>query len=197
VATQKVDILPVWIEGTHRAFPKGAKLPSPTARNLKVFIGKPIDADRLLEESKEMGTTERYKHISASAQRAVEALRDRDVAREKKRGLDLSELFTDLQNRFSPDSVDSPLSFYFSLGQLDSSKWTVMVDARSCSVHMGKPPAGKADCVVKTSPEIFRKIVEEAYAPSVEEFMTGAIKTNALELLQQFPSAFQLGAPRD
>ncbi len=197
VATQKVDILPVWIEGTHRAFPKGAKLPSPTSRNLKVFIGQPLDADVMLEESKDMGVTDRYKHISASAQRAVEALRDRDVAREKKRGLDLSDLFNDLQHRFSVDAIDTPLCFYFSLGKLDESKWTVMVDSKSCSVHMGKPPAGKADCVVKTTPDIFRKIVEEAYAPSVEEFMTGAIKTNALELLQQFPSAFQLGASRD
>lgn len=45
---------------------------------------------------------------------------------------------------------------------------------------------------VKTSPELFRRIVQESYVPSMDEFVTGAIKTNAPDLLVQFQSVFGL-----
>ena len=38
VASQKVNVLPVFIEGTPRALPKGQSLPSIASRKLKVFI---------------------------------------------------------------------------------------------------------------------------------------------------------------
>ena len=46
--------------------------------------------------------------------------------------------------------------------------------------------------MLKTSPEIFIKIVREAYTPSPMEFMTGAIKSNDISLLQTFQKAFDL-----
>jgi long-chain acyl-CoA synthetase len=55
--------------------------------------------------------------------------------------------------------------------------------------------AGKinpADCVLKTSPDIFTRIVREAYIPSPAEFMTGTVKSNNIQLLVTFQKVFQL-----
>src|SRR5690606_17157 len=75
VDSQVVDVLPMYIEGTHRALPKGQKLPSPTARKLKVYIGPVLRAHDLRRECQGMSSTERFDHISKRAQAAVEALR--------------------------------------------------------------------------------------------------------------------------
>ena len=56
----------------------------------------------------------------------------------------------------------------------------------------GKPTHGRADCVVKTSPEMFRKMVNESYVPSMDEFMNGHIKTNDVGLLMAFQNIFAL-----
>jgi long-chain acyl-CoA synthetase len=48
--------------------------------------------------------------------------------------------------------------------------------------------------VVKTSPEIFRRIVREGYVPDVAEFMSGTIKTNDPSLMLEFAKVFQLGS---
>ena len=69
----------------------------------------------------------------------------------------------------------------------------VRVDKDGCLVKPGKPDGGTADCVLKTSPEIFTRIVREAYTPSPTEFMTGAIKSNDIGLLLTFQKVFQLG----
>jgi long-chain acyl-CoA synthetase len=71
-------------------------------------------------------------------------------------------------------------------------KWTVRVDARACDVRPGKPEGGQADCVLKTSPEIFAKIVRESYIPSPADFVSGAIKSNDVQLLMTFQKVFQL-----
>ncbi|RYZ68081.1 MAG: hypothetical protein EOP08_01360, partial [Proteobacteria bacterium] len=88
---------------------------------------------------------------------------------------------------------DNPLSFYFTLGQDDTSKWTVLVDKAGCNIQQGKPASGTADCVLKTSPEMFMRIVREGYTPGPAEFMTGAVKSNDVGLLIEFQRVFQLG----
>jgi long-chain acyl-CoA synthetase len=62
-------------------------------------------------------------------------------------------------------------------------------------VRPGKPAGGQADCVLKTSPEIFTKIVREAYVPSPADFMSGAVKSNDVALLMTFQKIFQLDQP--
>jgi long-chain acyl-CoA synthetase len=52
-----------------------------------------------------------------------------------------------------------------------------------------------ADCVLKTSPAMFTRIVRERYMPSPAEFMAGAIKSNNIALLLTFQKAFQLESP--
>jgi len=53
-----------------------------------------------------------------------------------------------------------------------------------------------ADCVLKTSPDLFARIVREAYVPSPAEFMSGAVKTNNVGLLLEFQKAFRLLEPQ-
>jgi long-chain acyl-CoA synthetase len=62
-------------------------------------------------------------------------------------------------------------------------------------VRPGKPEGGTADCVLKTSPEFFTRIVREAYVPSPADFMSGAIKSNDVGLLVTFQKVFQLDQP--
>jgi long-chain acyl-CoA synthetase len=104
----------------------------------------------------------------------------------------LASLFADLEHRFVPGVVTKPTSFYFSLGEDNQGKWTLELSAESCVFRQGRPADGKADCVLKTSPELFTKIVRESYTPSVSEFMTGKIKSNDIKLLQVFQKAFGL-----
>jgi long-chain acyl-CoA synthetase len=61
-------------------------------------------------------------------------------------------------------------------------------------VKEGKHVAA-ADCVLKTSPDLFTRIVREAYVPSPAEFMSGAVKTNNVGLLLEFQKTFRLLEP--
>lgn len=191
VATQKVDILPVWIEGTHRALPKGKSLPSLTSRKLKVRIGKPLEASKLVQASKGATGNDLWDFIAESAYQSMVDLRDLGV--KKTGGEDiLQPLFSELNQKFERDQLDQPVTYYFTLGASDDQKWSIVVNANDCSIYQGKPKNGAADCVVKTSPEIFRKIVQEKYVPSFDEFMNGTIKTNSPDLLARFGAVFKL-----
>ena len=59
----------------------------------------------------------------------------------------------------------------------------------AASVHDGKLTED-ADCICKTSGEIFNKIWNEGFRPGIMDFMSGKIKSNAPQLLQQFLEAF-------
>jgi long-chain acyl-CoA synthetase len=104
----------------------------------------------------------------------------------------LGPVFAELERRFVRGAVSEPLSFYFSLGERE--RWTLRIDAERCRVTRGKPE-GAADCVLKTSPEMFRRIVREAYTPSPSEFFAGTVKSNNIELLLVFQRAFRLSEP--
>jgi long-chain acyl-CoA synthetase len=104
----------------------------------------------------------------------------------------LGELFSELHARFVPHAVDRPVSYYISVGDDADDKWTIEIEGERCMVSPGRPRAGKADCVLKTTPEIFTKIVRESYTPSVAEFMSGKVKSNDIALLQTFQKIFDL-----
>ena len=107
----------------------------------------------------------------------------------------LIELFAELETKFRAGEAERPLSYYVSLGNDELAKWTVRVDAARCHVRPGKPEGGEADCVLKTSPEIFAKIVRESYVPSPADFMSGVFKSNDVALLMTFQRVFQLDTP--
>ena len=194
-----VDILPLFLGGTHAAMPKGAILP--TRRELLARIGPPLCVADLRRVTARMTPADAAREVARLAREAVLALRDGAVLdlatgapQAGERANPLVELFAELQGKFRAGEVERPLSYYVSLGNDDLAKWTVRVDPTGCDVRPGKPD-GQADCVLKTSPEIFTKIVRESYVPSPADFMSGLIKSNDVALLMTFQKVFQLDQP--
>ena len=196
----EVDLLPVWLGGTYESLPKHGKVP--TKLEVTARIGPPLEYAELRRLTRGMRPVEAARTVAHLAQEAVESLRDgavldlrarRDVGEVVARKHPIVALFDDLRGRFVPGGVDEPVSFYFTLGNEPEAKWTVRVDATSCSVTQGKAEGAQADCVLKTSPELFARIVREAWQPGPAEFMTGAVKSNDVGLLMKFTQAFRLG----
>ena len=198
--TYGVDILPLYLVGTRDAMPKGGKIP--LKRDLEARIGPPITCNDMRRLTKGLSHGDASREIAKLAHRVVTALRTGiilDVSRLE--SLDesaapsqhpLVTLFAELEGKFQKDSVDKPVSFYFTLGGDAQAKWTVNVSKTACEVKAGKPQGGTADCVLKTTPEIFTKIVRDAYTPGPSEFLSGAIKSNDVSLLMTFPKVFAL-----
>ncbi len=192
----QVDILPVWLGGTYAALPKGGKVIR--RRDVQVRIGPVLELGELRRLTAGMTGADAARTVARLAERAVLALSRGEV-------LDLTRLqpevvpqlpeakptldsvFRELETRFKAGSVDQPISYYFSLGE---ERWTVHVSHDSCQVRPGK--IASADCVLKTSPDIFTRIVREAYVPSPAEFLAGTVKSNNIQLLVTFQKVFQL-----
>jgi long-chain acyl-CoA synthetase len=210
--TYAVDILPMFLEGTREAMPKGQKVPM--SRDIVARIGPPLGVEDMRRLTRGMTPADAAREVSRLAQQAVMALRAGDILdlaglglekptpseegappadRVPRREHPLVTLFAELESKFKPGVVPKPLSFYFTLGGDPLAKWTVKVDASSCEIRPGKPEGSAADCVLKTSPEIFARIVREAYTPGVAEFLSGAVKSNDVELLLTFQKVFELG----
>jgi long-chain acyl-CoA synthetase len=211
--TYGVDILPVYLQGTREAMPKGARLP--TSRELTARIGLPLTVEELRRLTHGMTPADAAREASRLAREAILALRaktllDTTKLQPKKARVEgevhlngkangvakehpLVTLFSELGTKFKPGSTQKPISFYFTLGGGPDAKWTVKVDKESCDIRPGKPEGDAADCVLKTSPEIFEKIVREAYVPGAAEFLSGAVKSNDIELLLTFQKVFELG----
>jgi len=88
----------------------------------------------------------------------------------------LQKTFEEFKGRYKPGKVDEKLTFYFSLGDAEGQKWTMTIDPQSCEVHQGK--ADDADVFLKTSEELFLKLLRGEWKPGVMDFMKGKIKSN-------------------
>jgi 1-acyl-sn-glycerol-3-phosphate acyltransferase len=195
-----IDILPVFLGGTHASLPKGATVPR--KRDIVARIGPPLLAADVRRLTEGLSMADAAREVARIAREAVIALRDGkviDLANAKERGElaparehPLVKLFGELESKFRAGELQTPVSYYVSLGNDQLAKWTVRVDANGCEVRPGKPEGGQADCVLKTSPEFFAKIVRECYVPSAADFMSGAIKSNDVGLLVTFQKVFQL-----
>jgi long-chain acyl-CoA synthetase len=213
VLNYKVDVLPLWLGGTHKALPKGASIPIPRKRHVEVRIGPPLTVEQLEVRVTGMKRSDAYREVARLAHDAVAALRDGrqiDLDRDEVPGpaprtrsgklaiagagekSAMTVLFEELQGRFVPGAVAKPTSFYFSVGEAADGKWTLELSAEAAKFRAGRPDSGTADCVLKTSVEIFEKIVRAHYTPSVAEFMSGKVKSNDIALLQVFQKAFDL-----
>jgi long-chain acyl-CoA synthetase len=197
-----VDLLQMYLGGTHAAMPKGS--PIPTRRDMIARIGPPLCVSDLRQLTAAMTPADAAREVARVARAAVAALRDGqvlDLARLQGETVPadaenpLIGLFAELETKFRAGEVEKPLSYYVSLGSDELAKWTVRVDAARCQVRPGKPEGGEADCVLKTSPEIFAKIVRESYVPSPADFMSGVFKSNDVALLMTFQRVFQLDGP--
>ncbi len=98
----------------------------------------------------------------------------------------LEEIFTNLPTRYVAEQFPEPFSFYFSLGD---TKKTVICENSGCTINDGRT-VETADCVCKTSPELFIKIWDEGYRPGMKDFLTGTIKSNNPNALQDFLKGF-------
>ncbi|MEZ4219302.1 MAG: AMP-binding protein [Polyangiaceae bacterium] len=194
-----IDILPVCLVGTNRALPKGSTVLR--RRDVAARIGPPLCIDDLRRLTAGMSSSEASRAVTELTRRAILALRRGnvlDVSRmdalpdEDSQAIDdsLAAVFEDLPGRFVPGSVKEPVSFYFALGERD--RFTLKITPEGCEVLEGKA-VDRADCVLKTTPELFRRIVREGYTPTPAEFMSGEVKSNDIALLMTFQKAFGLG----
>ncbi|EYF06286.1 AMP-binding protein [Chondromyces apiculatus] len=196
-----VDILPVYLGGTFEALPKGRSLP--TRRDVVARIGPPLNVTDLRRLTAGMKPAAAYRKVAELTQRAVTALRDGgvlDLSRiehlddaASKKEHPLVALFREVTARYVPGRVEQSVTYYITLGPEADDKWTLRVDPDGCGAHLGKPPSGQADCVLKTSPEIFTKMIREGYVPGPVEIMSGQVKSNDASLLLLFPRVFDLG----
>jgi long-chain acyl-CoA synthetase len=100
----------------------------------------------------------------------------------------LRDTLDGLKARFHPGSVDKKTTYYLSLGDLPEEKWTVTLTPTTCDLAPGK--IGTADCVLKTSAELFIKMLAGTHKPGPMDFMSGKIKTSDLDLLLRLQKAF-------
>jgi len=199
--THGVDILPVYLGGTYEALPRGRALP--TRREVVARIGPPLEIAELRRLTAGMKFNLACRKVAELTYAAVVALRDGGVLDLRRmesveqaaprKEHPLVELFRELEGRYIPGRVDQPISYYITLGAEEEAKWTLRLDPGSCEARLGKPEGGKADCVLKTTAEIFTKMVREAYVPGPVELMSGLVKSNDASLLIMFQKAFDLG----
>jgi long-chain acyl-CoA synthetase len=193
-----IDVLPVYLGGTFAAMPKGASLLR--RRDVCARIGPPLLASDLRRLIAGLSSSDASRAVAELARRAVlalsrgevfelSALESLDAVGADSGETSLATVFEEIEARFVPGAVEEPVTFYFSLGE--GERWTLEVEPDACRVTPGKAVAS-ADCVLKTTPGMFRRIVCEAYTPSPAEFMSGAVKSNNIELLIVFQRAFRL-----
>ena len=194
------DILPVYLVGTHRALPKGATLMR--RRDVGARIGPPLCIGDLRRLTEGLSPSEASRAVTELTRRAILALRrgsvldistlqPSDLKKNDAADDSIAGVFQELEPRFVAGAVDKPVNFYFALG--DKDRFTLKLTPESCEVLEGKA-VDRADCVLKTSPEMFRRIVREAYTPTPAEFMSGEVKSNDIALLMTFQRAFGLDA---
>jgi len=204
VLETEVDVLPLHIDGSHGVLPKGGLLPHPS-RPIRVKIGPPLTNSRLRELAAAEGRTrgQEARVVSSILHSAVESLGSGgvllldDVESWELPGevtVDpLVSLFAELPGRYLTDGPERAITWYFSLGG-DRGRWTVSVAPGQSSPLVKEGRAdGQADCVVKTSPGLWTRMVREAWAPDVSDFVGGNIKTSDLDLLLAFARCFRLG----
>ena len=100
--------------------------------------------------------------------------------------MDVPSIFEIMPSRFKKGSAAGPRTFYFSIGE---HKYTVHVDPEDCRVEKGKT-VDNADVVLKTTPQIFERMVIQGKAPGALDIARGKIKTNDPGGLQALRTMF-------
>lgn len=100
--------------------------------------------------------------------------------------MDIATIFKMMPSRYKKGSASKPMTYYFSIGD---AKYTVKIDADEAKVESGKT-VENADVVLKTTPELFTKMVIEGKAPGALDIARGKIKTNDPMGLQKLRTMF-------
>ncbi|GIW71615.1 MAG: hypothetical protein KatS3mg102_1157 [Planctomycetota bacterium] len=101
---------------------------------------------------------------------------------------EVAELLGQLESRFRPGVLERDISYYLTLGEGPDDKWTVVVGPERCEVRRGKA-IERADCVLKTSRELFLRMVREGYTPGMLDIARGRVKSNDPLLLRELKRA--------
>lgn len=97
----------------------------------------------------------------------------------------IPEIFDAMPQRYRADRVDDDKIFYFSLG---AHKYTLIVTPDKAVVEEGKTE--DADVVLKTTPELFEKMVLHGKMPGPLDIARGKIKTNDATALRDLRNIF-------
>lgn len=98
----------------------------------------------------------------------------------------VEDIFRSITGTYKSGVFRKDTTFYFSI---DNIKKTLVCGETSCAVHEGKL-SENADCICKTSKDMFAKIWNDGYRPGVMDFMGGKIKSDQPQLLLQLLRAF-------
>lgn len=100
--------------------------------------------------------------------------------------MDIPAIFDAMPDRYRTGSARSSSIYYFSIGE---HKYTVRLTPQACTVESGKT-AENADVVLKTTPELFEKMVVKGKMPGPIDIARGKIKTNDPGALKQLRDYF-------
>ena len=98
----------------------------------------------------------------------------------------IPEIFRNMPARYRGAGLSTPRTYYFSIGD---HKYTVRLTPQSCVVEDGKT-VDNADCVLKTTPDLFEGMVLRGKLPGALDIARGRFKTSNVALLQDLPTLF-------
>ena len=100
--------------------------------------------------------------------------------------VNIQRIFNEMPNYFIKGKASGATTFYFSIGK---DKYTVKVDTDTVAVEPGKT-VESADVILKTTPELFEKMVIKGKMPGPIDIARGKIKTNDPAGLQKLRELF-------
>ena len=100
--------------------------------------------------------------------------------------VNIKRIFDEMPNYFIKGKATQSTVFYFSIG---SDKYTVKIEPDTVAVEPGKT-VDNADVILKTTPELFEKMVIKGKMPGPIDIARGRIKTNDPAGLQKLRELF-------
>ncbi|MDC3379447.1 SCP2 sterol-binding domain-containing protein [Planctomycetota bacterium] len=88
---------------------------------------------------------------------------------------ELKQAFDKMKARYKTGQISETMTIYFSLGDAPGQKWNATLTPDSCEFAEGK---SDAELVIKTSEELFLKLIRGEWVPGMMDFMSGKIKSN-------------------
>ena len=100
--------------------------------------------------------------------------------------MNIKKIFDEMPGRYIKGSATKATTYYFSIGD---SKFTVTIDPDAVKVADGKT-VDKADVILKTTPDLFEKMVIKGKMPGPIDIARGKVKTNDPAGLQKLRTMF-------
>ena len=100
--------------------------------------------------------------------------------------MSIDQIFEQMPSRYLKNKISKRTVYYFSIG---SSRYTVTLEPESVTVEPNKK-VDDADVVLKTTPELFEKMVLKGKMPGPIDIARGKVKTNNPLQLKQLRDYF-------